>query len=237
MATGARPNDAARTRSADTERTCVVTRRAGRPEDLIRFVVSPDGVIVPDVAHRLPGRGVWVTGDRTTVSEAVRSKAFNKSLRRQVTIPADLPDQVDALLVRRLVDALALANKAGLVTTGFTRTEAAILASDAFIVAHASDAAPDGVKKLDRLYTAIARETGRTPNVVRLLDVMQMSLAIGRSNVVHAALKPGGAARRFLEEAQRLVRYRHLPADEIVDVSPAPAGGDGALKGRPTGNE
>lgn len=237
MATDARHSDRRGARAAEPERTCVVTRRTGAPSELIRFVLSPDNVIVPDVANRLPGRGLWVTADRTTVAEAVRSKAFNKSLRRQVHVPDDLAQQVETLLLRRLIDALALANKAGLVTSGFTRTEAAIIAGDVRIVVHASDAADDGVKKLDRLYAAICRETGQTPNVVRLLDVMQMSLAIGRSNVVHAALKQGGAAGRFLDEARRLVRYRQLPADEIIDASPAPAGGDGEFKGRPTGNE
>src|SRR5690606_38506391 len=105
-------------------RTCVVTREQRPPEDLIRFVPGPDGQIVPDVGRRLPGRGVWVTAERGAVAEAVKRKAFSKGLKRQVTAAADLPDLVERLLMKRATDALSLANKAGLVTTGFTRVEA-----------------------------------------------------------------------------------------------------------------
>jgi len=224
-------------RPATPERTCIVTREAGSSADLIRFVVSPDGVVVPDVAHKLPGRGVWVTAERDKVAEAIKSKAFNRACRRQVTVAADLAEQIDQLIERRVVEALSLANKAGLVTSGFTRTEAAILADEVKILLHATDGAEDGAKKLDRLFFAIARDTGRTPIVVRLLNVMQMSLAIGRSNVVHAAVRTGGAADRFIEEARRLVRYRHLPADAIRPSSPRPEGQQGQAQVGPTGNE
>ena len=230
-----RANDERAGRRGTPERTCAVTREVAPPADLIRFVQSPDGVVVPDVAGRLPGRGVWVTADRGILAQAVSGKAFARSLRESVTVPDDLVAQVDRLLERRVVDGLALANKAGLVTSGFTRTEAAILSGEVAILLHASDGAADGAQKLDRLYFAISRDIGRTPVVVRLLDVMQISLAIGRSNVVHAALKSGGAAARFLQEARRLVRFRQLPAEDIGRNSPEPEGTGTHSQVGPTG--
>ena len=228
MADVARTSSGSKQRTGEPERTCIVTRVVAQPSELIRFVVGPEDEIFPDVGHKLPGRGVWVTADMGTVAEAVRTKAFARALRRQVRVAEDLPSQIDVLLQRRLAEALSLTNKAGLVTPGFTRTEAAILAEEVYVLLHAVDAADDGAKKLDRLFRAIARDSGRTARIVRLLDVTQMSLAIGRANVVHAAVKPGGAARRFLEEARRLVHYRRLPADEIEEVSPQADGSDGA---------
>jgi len=189
-------------------RTCIVTRTAHPPEELIRFVLDPDGVVVPDLANRLSGRGAWVLCDRDAVATAVRSKAFGRSLRRQAAAPADLPDLVERLMVRRALDALSLAKKAGSVVTGFKRVEAAIVSGEVILLVHAADAADDGVEKLNRKFKAVARELGRPASVVRELTVEQMSLAMGRSNVVHAALSRGGATANFLKEATRLACYR-----------------------------
>jgi predicted RNA-binding protein YlxR (DUF448 family) len=189
-------------------RTCVVTRISHPPDKLIRFVLGPDGLVVPDLANRLPGRGVWVFCERDTVAAAVRSKAFSRSLRRQAAAPADLPELVERLMVRRALDALSLANKAGFVTAGFTRVEAAIVTGEAALLVHAAEAADDGVEKLDRKFQAVARESGRPAPIIREFTVEQLSLAMGRANVVHAALSIGGATANFLKEATRLARYR-----------------------------
>lgn len=189
-------------------RTCIATREQKPPEELIRFVPGPDGQIVPDVARRLPGRGVWVTAERGAVAEAVKRKAFARSLKRQVAVPADLPDLVERLLVKRAMDALSLANKAGLVTTGFTRIEAAIAAGSVAALLHGLEAAADGVGKLDRRFQAASRQIGRPAPIIQELTVEQMSLALGRSNVVHAALSAGGATTNFLNEVGRVTRYR-----------------------------
>src|SRR5690606_26646836 len=135
-------------------RTCIVTRQQKPPEELIRFVPGPDGQIVPDVARRLPGRGVWVTAERGAVAEAVKRKAFARSLRRQVSVQPDLADCVERLLIKRAMDALSLANKAGLVTTGFTRIEAAIINGSVAALLHGVEAAADGVGKLNRRFRA-----------------------------------------------------------------------------------
>ena len=189
-------------------RTCIATRAERPPEELIRFVVGPDNVLVPDVARVLPGRGVWVTCSRIAVKQAVVRKAFSQSLRRKIDVPADLAEQVEALLVRRAREALSLANKAGLVTCGFAQVEAAIVKGQALALVHAAEAAPDGAAKLDRRYHAVCRDLERSPAFSTELAGDQLSLAIGRPNVIHAALKAGGASDRFLREARRIRTYR-----------------------------
>jgi len=189
-------------------RTCVVTREQKPPEELIRFVEGPDGQIVPDLARRLPGRGVWVTAERSAVAEAVKRKAFARSLKRQVSVPPDLPDLVERLLEKRVLDALSLANKAGLVITGFTRIEAAIASGTVAVLLHGREAAADGIGKLNRRFQAVCRQKGKPALIIQELTVEQMSLALGRSNVVHAALGAGGGTTNFLNEVGRLTRYR-----------------------------
>ncbi|HRY07922.1 MAG TPA: RNA-binding protein [Hyphomicrobiaceae bacterium] len=199
-------------------RLCVATRAERSPADLIRFVAGPDNVIVPDLAHRLPGRGVWVTADRQSMARAVAGKSFAKSLKRKIDVPADLPDQVEALLMRRVGEALSLANKAGVLITGFEKISRTIAEGRVCALVHGSDAAEDGRSKLDRKFLACASgatrntdgEGQRCPNgrIVAVLTVAQMSLAIARPNVVHAGLKKGGITDRFLAEAGRLQRYR-----------------------------
>lgn len=189
-------------------RTCVVTRESKPPEELIRFVPAPDGLIVPDVARRLPGRGIWVTAERGAVAEAIKRKAFARSLKRQVAVPPDLPDMVERLLGKRVMDALSLANKAGVVTTGFTRIEAAIAAGKVAVLLHGQEAAADGVGKLNRRFQAASAQSGKPAQIIQELTVDQLSLALGRSNVVHAALSAGGATANFLNEVGRVARYR-----------------------------
>jgi predicted RNA-binding protein YlxR (DUF448 family) len=210
-----RDTDAGAADKADAERTCALTREPLTPETGLRFVAGPDGTIVPDVGRRLPGRGVWLTGTRAVVTEAARKGAFQRSLKRQVTVPDGLSDLVEQLLVKRVIEALSLANKAGLLTTGFTKVEIAVQRGECSVLLHASDAASDGVEKLDRklassLAAAVpgASKNDAKSRIVDCLSSAELSLAIGRSNVVHAALTRGGAATRFSREAERLQRYR-----------------------------
>jgi len=215
--------DAGPADKAAAERTCALTREPLTPEDGLRFVAAPDGTIVPDVGRRLPGRGVWLTNSRAVVTTAIRKGSFQRSLKRPVTAPEDLPDRVEQLLVKRVVEALSLANKAGLVTTGFTKVEIAVQRGALAFLLHASDAAEDGVAKLDRKFAAGLANSGAgktevgpgeqsaehlRQHVLDCLTSAELSLAMGRSNVVHAALARGGAATRFSREAERLRRYR-----------------------------
>lgn len=189
-------------------RTCAVTRQQEPISNLIRFVAAPDGSLVPDLAGRLPGRGVWILNSRATLEQAVRTRAFNRSLKREVTVAPDLPATVDRLLARRAMEALSLANKAGLVSTGFTKIDSGINAGTVIALLHARGAGDDGVEKLDRRYRAMSRDLDRPPHILHIFENEQMSLALGRSNVVHAALTMGGAAMFFLEQAVRLERFR-----------------------------
>lgn len=189
-------------------RLCAVSRTHKPPEDLIRFVLGPDGTIVPDLARRLPGRGVWVEATRGAIEAAVRQKAFARSLKRPATVPADLPELIERLLRRRLSDALSLANKAGLVVAGFAKVEGLIEAGRAALLLHAADAATDGATKLNRKFKALAGQERAETAIVNELDNAEMSLAMGRANVVHAAASEGGASQRIIEAAHRLKRFR-----------------------------
>ena len=189
-------------------RLCAVSRVQKPPEELIRFVAGPDGKIVPDLARRLPGRGVWVDATREAVAEAVRRKAFAKSLKQNVSVPADLPDLVERLLQKRLAEAVSLANKAGLLVAGFAKVEELIEAGEAVALIHAADAAADGVGKLDRKFKALRGPNDTPAVIVRELAGAELSLAMGRPNVIHAAAAEGGASLRLIEEARRLGRYR-----------------------------
>ncbi len=189
-------------------RRCIVTRTELPPESLIRFVSDPSGTIFPDLARKLPGRGVWVTAERSAIEAAVKQNAFAKSLKRQVTVPPDLPEAIDALFVKRLLNSLSLANKAGLVHTGAEKVEKLLDGGRAVALLHGFDGTAEGRRKLDRKFTAIQRDKGRSVPIVDWLTIEELSLAMGRSNVVHAGLIQGGATKRFLSEAERLRRYR-----------------------------
>lgn len=202
------------------ERTCIVSREAREPADLVRFVVSPAGEVVPDLALRLPGRGIWVTATAQMVERAIKAKAFNRAAKAPVTVPADLPGLIERLMQRRVLEALSLTSKAGLLVLGFSRVEALLASGKAACLLHATDAGEDGVDKLDRLYRAVCRDSGRTPLIHRLATSEQMSLALGRSNVVHAGLNPGGAARFFSAEVRRLDTYT---GRSTLSEAPVPA--------------
>jgi predicted RNA-binding protein YlxR (DUF448 family) len=203
--------------AASPLRLCAVTRTRKPPDALIRFVLSPDGSIVPDLARRLPGRGVWIGATRRELAAAVRQKAFARSLKCSVLVPEDLLDRVEVLMKRRLAEAVSLARKAGLLVAGFAKVEELIAAGRAVLLLHAADAASDGVAKLDRKFRALRGPGAEVEATVRELTSAELSLAIGRSNVVHAAASGGGACRRIAYEASRLRHYREAgpaaPAD------------------------
>ena len=215
----AKANDAVtpgkRVREADhaAERSCVVTRALLPPDELIRFVASPSGEIVPDVARKLPGRGVWVTCSRPVVEKAVSGKAFARALKRRVDVPADLADRVEERLIRRALDALSLATKAGLVVTGAGKVNTWIERGAEGALIQAIDASPEGLAKVARKYRAVCRASDRSPACVALLTIEQLGLAMGRANVVHAALSDGEAADNFLVATKRLEQYRVISPD------------------------
>jgi predicted RNA-binding protein YlxR (DUF448 family) len=189
-------------------RTCIVSREAGDAKDMIRFVLSPDGVVVPDVRQKLPGRGVWVTARREMVETAVRKRLFSRGLKAEAQAPADLAQQVDRLLEADALSALGLARKAGLIITGFGKVDAALRQGKVCLLLHASEAAPDGVRKLGQAIHA-AGEPGGAPPVLAIFSSEQMDLALGGDNVVHAAALAGGASEFLLGRIERLAAYRN----------------------------
>jgi uncharacterized protein len=193
-------------RAQELERMCVATRTVRPVADMIRFVIGPDGEAVPDLKRKLPGRGVWVTATQDALSDAVKRKALARGFKREVRLPADLVARTGELLERAALDALAMAGKAGLVATGFTRVEAALAREKVVALLHAAEAAADGVRKLD---AALRRRLEHDPIVtIGILTSAQLDLAFGRPNVVHAALLAGPPSDTFLARLQRLERFR-----------------------------
>jgi predicted RNA-binding protein YlxR (DUF448 family) len=193
-------------RGRERERLCVVTRQVRPVADLIRFVIGPDGAAIPDLKRKLPGRGVWVTATHDALGNAIKRKAFSRGFKRDVRLPADLLGRTDLLLEKAALDALAIAGKAGLVLTGFARVEAALSHERVMALLHAAEASPDGVRKLN---AALHRgPAGAQVTTVRSLTSAQLDLALGRPNVIHAALLTGSASDTFLARLRRVERFR-----------------------------
>ena len=194
----AAPGDDARPDGA--RRRCLVTGESRDKSLLLRFVVGPDGDVVPDVAGRLPGRGLWLTPRRDIVKTAVSKGLFAKAAKAPAQAPADLDRRVEALLVRRSVELLGLARRAGQAVAGFTKVEAALRAGKAAVLVEASDGAADGRGKLSRLASELP--------VANLLTAAELAEAFGREHAVHAALSRGRLAQGFLAEQARLAGFR-----------------------------
>jgi uncharacterized protein len=192
--------------SRQRERMCVVTREVRPVADLIRFVVGPGGEAVPDLKSKLPGRGVWVTATHDALAEAVKRKTLARGFKRQVRLADDLVEQTERLLHSAVLDALAMAGKAGLVAAGFSKTEAALAHDRVVGIVHAAEAAPDGVRKLDAAQRRLAPD-GKIA-VISGLPTAELDLALGRPNVIHAALLAGPASDTFLARFRRLERFR-----------------------------
>jgi predicted RNA-binding protein YlxR (DUF448 family) len=173
---------------------------------MIRFVIAPNGKAVADLKQNLPGRGVWVTATRSALAQAVNTNAFARGLRREVRLDADLVGRTEQLLESAALDALAIARKAGLVAMGFAKVETALKREAVIALLHAAEAAPDGVKKLDSAVRH-SQQAG-SPQVIRILTAQQLDLALGRPNVIHAALLAGRASETFMARLRRLERFR-----------------------------
>jgi predicted RNA-binding protein YlxR (DUF448 family) len=199
-----------RTDRSATMRMCAVSREVRPIDELIRFVVSPQGEVIPDLKRKLPGRGLWISASRRTVAEAVRRHQFSRGFKRDVRVAATLPADTEALLVRSATEALAMAAKAGQVVSGFAKVEGLLEQGKAEALIHASDGAADGIRKLDAIAGQRGRKIGESPLLatVTVLTSAELDLALGRSNVIHAALLAGPASKTFLSRCQILVRYR-----------------------------
>ncbi len=194
-------------RKGDVTRTCIVSRKTLPIADLIRFVLAPDGSVVPDLKRNLPGRGVWVEATREAVDRAVAKRLFARGFRTSAAADPALGALVDRLLTEQALGTFGLARKAGLVVTGFAKVEAAVAREPLSGLVHAAEAGSDGITKLT---AALRRRFGGEIGcpVVRIFSGSQLDLALGRSNVIHAALLAGRASEIFVERAFALGRYR-----------------------------
>ncbi len=182
------------------ERRCIVSGESGATVGLIRFVVGPDDAVVPDLAGKLPGRGIWVSADRAALETAVKKRLFARAARAPVTAPADLADLVEAGLVRRLVETIALARKAGEAVAGYEKTRDWLARGEAAALVQAADGSERGRAKL--------RPPAGPESHVTCLSAQELGMAFGREFVIHAALAAGGLCGRVVDEAARLARLR-----------------------------
>ena len=191
---------------AQRERRDIVSGEVVDEARLIRFVAGPDGAVVPDVARKLPGRGLWVAADRASVDIAARKGLFARAAKRRLAAAPDLAAQVEALLARRLLAGLGLARKAGELLLGFEKVHAAISGSKAAIVVEALDGAEDGRRKILGAF----HRSAPPPRLVGLFSSAEMGLALGGEIVIHSAFLAGRGAERWVVDAERLGGFRPL---------------------------
>lgn len=194
-------------------RQCALTRSCEREDELLRFVLDPESQVVVDIKRKLPGRGVWITATKDALIRACGQKIFSKAFRQPVNVDHDLPDRVERLLRRAALQDLALANKAGSVVAGFTKVEKAVKARTPVVLFHACDAARDGCDKLDRLAQGVPDRAKRQDAPLSCLTSEEVSVVLGRANVMHMAIEKDGAGRRFLWSVERFMRYVGTPPE------------------------
>jgi predicted RNA-binding protein YlxR (DUF448 family) len=193
-----------------TERFCAATGEVKPVDAMIRFVLDPDGAAVPDLRRRLPGRGVWITATRNALRTAIARKVFARAFKREVRLAGDLVATTERLLEQAALDALAISHKAGKVAIGFANVGAALTRDRVRALINAAEAAPDGTRKLS---AALRRR--HDADEIAVIDVFasaQLDLALGRSNVIHAALLAGPESETFLARTARLDGFRTGPA-------------------------
>ncbi len=185
-------------------RRCIATGVVGAKDGMVRFVVGPDGTVVPDVAETLPGRGLWLTADPALVEKAVAKGLFSKAARRTVKAPPELPSLTAGLLRRRCLDLIGLARRGGGALAGFEKVQAALRSGQVGkagrpgIWLEARDGAADGRGKLG----GFAARMG-VP-MVAVFDRRELGEALGRDEAVHAVLAAGPLADRLRREVVRL---------------------------------
>lgn len=186
---------ASKDRSDGPERKCIVTGEVQPKFGLIRFVVGPDMQIVPDIAGKLPGRGIYVAASREALDTAVAKKLFARAARQPVTVPAGLTDEVERQLARRVVDLIALSRKSGKAVAGYEKVKGWLQMEEAEVLVQAVDGSGRGKSKLS---------TPHYGSYIGWLTSDELGLAFGRQTVIHGALASGGLTQRVVEEANRL---------------------------------
>lgn len=181
------------------ERRCIVTGEVQPKAGLIRFVAGPDGLVVPDLAEKLPGRGIWVSADRAAIDKAAAKGLFSRAAKAPVKAPDGLADLVEAGVARRLVELVSLTRKSGRAVAGFEKVKAWLAEGRARVLLQASDGSERGKGKL------------WTPTGGRwfgCLTASELGLSFGRDHVIHGALAAGGLTDKVILEAGRLTGLR-----------------------------
>ncbi|WP_299045056.1 RNA-binding protein [uncultured Tateyamaria sp.] len=186
---------ASKDRSDGPERKCIATGEVQPKHGLIRFVVGPDAQIVPDIAGKLPGRGIYVAADRAALDKAVQKKLFARGAKQPVQVPDGLVDEVEKQLARRVVDLIALSRKSGSAVAGYEKVKNMLQMEEALVLIQASDGSGRGKSKLS---------TPHFGTYIGWLTADELGLAFGRQTVIHGALASGGLTQRVVEEANRL---------------------------------
>jgi uncharacterized protein len=209
---------------------------------MLRFALAPDGAVVPDIRRKLPGRGVWTSLSAEAVRRAAARGAFARAFRAKAEAPADLAEVVDALLERDALQSLSMANKAGLVVAGAFKVDSAIGNGGLAALIQASDGAADGAAKREQALRSRLGDASAAVARIKLFSSRQLDLALGKANVIHAALKSGAATSAFLARAERLRRFRTGAAErnpndgggDASTASPAVPGRSDELAAKPT---
>ena len=195
MGRGGQPKD----RQDGPERKCIATGEVHPRHGLIRFVVAPDGQIAPDIAGKLPGRGIWVSSDRAALEKAVNKGLFARAARQAVVVPDDFVSLVEGQLVARIVNLISLARKGGGAVTGYEKVKDWLSREEATVLIQASDGSERGKSKLS---------TPQGGTFIGWLTAEELGRAFGRQTTVHAALGAGGLSQRVVDEAARLKGLR-----------------------------
>lgn len=186
----------------DVVRRCITNGETLSTTLMLRFVVSPDGVIFPDVSKKLPGRGIWVLNDRAGLASTIDRKLFSKAAKMQVTVPDDLANMVDKMLVKKVIDTISMCRKGGRAVCGFDNTKAALVSGKASVLIQANDGSTGQKAKL--------RPPEGEDTSISCLNAYELGLAFGREHVIHAALARGGLMKSALLHARRLSTYRGI---------------------------
>jgi len=182
------------------ERKCIVSGESQPKAGLIRFVVGPDAMVVPDILGRLPGRGIYVAADRAAIDKAAAKGLFSRAARQPVKAPEGLSDLIEAQLLRRVIDFVSIARKAGEAVTGYEKVKEWLVKGQAKVLIQASDGSERGKTKL--------HPPEGENSFIGCLSSGELGLAFGRERAIHAALAAGGLERRVVEEAARLAGLR-----------------------------
>lgn len=185
----------------EPERRCIVTGETQPKRGLIRFVVGPEGSVVPDILGKLPGRGIWISAERDVLESAIKKRQFARAGKTAAAIPDDLVSEVERQLVRRMLDLVSMSRKTGTAVAGFEKVKSWLADGRAKVLMQASDGSERGKGKL---WTP---EGGR---FFGMLTASELGLAFGRESVIHGALGAGGLTARVVEEATRLTGFREI---------------------------